>query len=95
MDLVSLKHVGLMDQYHDSFISLLNQLHLLEPYALKMEGFWTSRQAEAILNGSSKHGLLTGWGVQPKGTPPSSLNSNTHKVLLLSPPSSVGSMQGD
>lgn len=35
-NLVSLKQQGSMDQYHDTFISLLNQLQLPESYALSI-----------------------------------------------------------
>lgn len=35
-DLVSLRQVGSVDQYHDTLVSLLNQLHLPETYALSI-----------------------------------------------------------
>lgn len=33
-DLVNLKQQGTVEQYQDSFVSLLNQLHLPKPYAI-------------------------------------------------------------
>lgn len=36
MDLMTLKNIGSVDQYHGYFISLLNQLHLPEPYVLNI-----------------------------------------------------------
>lgn len=33
-ELVGLKQQGIMEQFHDAFVSLLNQVYLLEPYAL-------------------------------------------------------------
>lgn len=35
-DLVSLKQHGSVDQYHETFVSLLNQLQLPKPYALSI-----------------------------------------------------------
>lgn len=36
VDLVTLKQLGTVEQYHDVFVSLLNQWHLPEPYALSI-----------------------------------------------------------
>ncbi|KAH1063657.1 hypothetical protein J1N35_028644 [Gossypium stocksii] len=66
-------------------------LQFLKPTTL-MEGFLTARQVEAILSGSSKQGLLTGWGPNARNTTPSTLNitlplalnSNAHKVAWSS-----------
>lgn len=35
-ELVALKQTGTVDQYYDQFLSLLNQLHLLEIYAMRI-----------------------------------------------------------
>lgn len=35
-ELVSLKQQGIVDQFHDKFVSLLNQIRLLETYALSI-----------------------------------------------------------
>lgn len=35
-ELVSLKQQGTVDQYHNMFVSLLNQLYLPKPYALSI-----------------------------------------------------------
>lgn len=35
-ELVSLKQHGYVDHFHDHFVSLLNQLHLLEVYVLSV-----------------------------------------------------------
>lgn len=36
IDSISLRQVGTVNQYHDAFISLLNQLQLPEQYALSI-----------------------------------------------------------
>lgn len=43
-ELVKLKQRGTVDSYHDTFISLLNQLQLLENYALNI--FTSNLKAE-------------------------------------------------
>lgn len=35
-ELVTLKQQGTVDLFHDQFVSILNQLHLPEPYALSI-----------------------------------------------------------
>lgn len=35
-DIVSLKQQGMIERYHDVFVSLLNQLHLPMPYVLNI-----------------------------------------------------------
>lgn len=105
-ELVTLKQQGSVDHFHDQFVSILNQLHLPEPYALsifisnlKMEVgqylrlFKPQTLLEAFMLARQVEGIVSVNMV--KRPPPMGGNAGYSKPLFPTPkPISPGSASG-
>lgn len=66
-ELVSLKQVRSVDQNHNRFVSLLNQIYLLEEHALSIFiSNLLARQVEGILSGPTKISFIMNSGANPQ-----------------------------
>ncbi|KAH1047501.1 hypothetical protein J1N35_038285 [Gossypium stocksii] len=71
-ELVALKQVGLVDQYHDRFPDVGQYLRLFKPQT-SVDGYQLARQVEGILSRLLKRTFIVGnWGNHPKSLLPSS-----------------------